>query len=224
MKLLIIEDSSSLRKSIAAGFTRLNFAVDETGDGKQGLNYAMTYDYDAIILDIMLPSMDGFSLLHTLRDNHIKTNVLILSAKDQVENRIHGLNLGADDYMIKPFSFDELHARIQTLIRRSRDFQSPIIVINSLTIDTTMRSANINNNPLNLTPKEYAILEYLALNQGKVVSYDSMDSHIYTSLDIVTRNTLEAHVSSLRKKLKRSGVDDLVKTRRGFGYYIEKVS
>lgn len=224
MKLLIIEDSPSLRKSIAAGFTRLNFAVDETGDGKEGLNYAMTYDYDAIILDIMLPSMDGFSLLHTLRDNHIKTNVLILSAKDQVENRIHGLNLGADDYMIKPFSFDELHARIQTLIRRSRDFKSPIINFDSLAIDTTMRSASINSMPLNLTPKEYSILEYLALNQGKVVSYDSMDSHIYTSLDIVTRNTLEAHVSALRKKLKRSGVDDLVKTRRGFGYYIDKTT
>ena len=212
----------SLRKSLAAGFTRLNFAVDETGDGKEGLNYAMTYDYDAIILDIMLPSIDGFSLLHTLRDKRIKTNVLILSAKDQVENRIHGLNLGADDYMIKPFSFDELHARIQTLIRRSRDFKSPVISIGDLSIDTTMRCASICNVTLNLTPKEYVILEYLAINLGKVVSYESMDSHIYISSDIVTRNTLEAHVSALRKKLKLSGLHDLVKTKRGFGYYIDK--
>ena len=144
MKLLLIEDSPSLRKSLTAGFTRLNFAVDDTGDGQEGLNYALTYDYDAIILDIMLPSIDGFSILQTLREKRIKTNVLILSAKDQVESRIHGLNLGADDYMIKPFSFDELHARILTLVRRSRDFKSPIINIHNLQIDTTMRSASSN--------------------------------------------------------------------------------
>ena len=222
MKLLIIEDSPKLRRSLAAGFTRLGFAVDDTGDGQEGLNYALTYDYDAIILDIMLPTMDGFCILHSLRDRRINTNVLILSAKDQVKDRIHGLNLGADDYMIKPFSFDELHARIQTLIRRSHEFKSPVINLDNLMLDTTMRTASIDNQVLHLTPKEYSILEYLALNQGKVVPYDSMESHIYTSLDIVTKNTLEVHISGLRKKLKNFSMADLIKTKRGFGYYIDK--
>ena len=222
MKLLIVEDSPRLRKSLTAGFTRLNFAVDSTGDGKDGLNYAMIYEYDAIILDIMLPSLDGLSLLKELRDKRKDTNVLILSAKDQVEDRINGLNLGADDYLIKPFSFDELHARIQTLIRRTHGVKSSHILLMGLDIDTTMRSASINSQTLNLTPKEYSILEYLALNQGKVMTYDTMDSHLYTSSDVVSQNTLEAHVSSLRKKLKQSGINNLVQTKRGFGYYIDK--
>ena len=124
--------------------------------------------------------------------------------------------------MIKPFSFDELHARIRTLIRRTKENKSPIVNIQTLSINTTMRNASINNTQLKLTPKEYSILEYLAINQGKVISYESIDNHIYTSLDIVTRNTLEAHVSALRKKLTYEGLNDIVKTKRGFGYYIEK--
>lgn len=222
MKLLIIEDSIRLRQSLKAGFKRLGYATDDTGDGKQGLSFAMINDYDVIILDLMLPSMDGLSILKQLRDNRKSTNVLILSAKDQVEDRIKGLNLGADDYMVKPFSFDELHARLLTLVRRIHDIKSPYIDLGQLTIDTTMCQARVNKQPLELTPKEYLILEHLALNQGRVITYESMENQLYSSIEAVTRNTLEAHVSALRKKLKQAQLPDLLKTRRGFGYYIEK--
>lgn len=222
MKLLIIEDSVRLRQSLKAGFKRLGYATDDTGDGKQGLSFAMINDYDVIILDLMLPSMDGLSILEQLRDHRKNTNVLILSARDQVEDRIKGLNLGADDYMVKPFSFDELHARLLTLVRRMHDIKSPHINLGQLTIDTTMCQANVNQQPLELTPKEYLILEHLALNQGRVISYDSMENQLYSSVEAVTRNTLEAHVSALRKKLKQAQLPDLLKTKRGFGYYIEK--
>ncbi len=211
-----------LRQSLKAGFKRLGYATDDTGDGKQGLSFAMINDYDVIILDLMLPSMDGLSILEQLRDHRKNTNVLILSARDQVEDRIKGLNLGADDYMVKPFSFDELHARLLTLVRRMHDIKSPHINLGQLTIDTTMCQANVNQQPLELTPKEYLILEHLALNQGRVISYDSMENQLYSSVEAVTRNTLEAHVSALRKKLKQAQLPDLLKTKRGFGYYIEK--
>lgn len=220
MKLLIIEDSKRLRKSLTSGFTRLNFTVDETEDGRQGLNYALTYNYDAVILDIMLPSMNGYCILQTLRDRNIKTNILILSAKDQVIDRVRGLNLGADDYLVKPFSFDELHARIQTLIRRSKDLVSPIVAIGELVININLRAAKVKNNQLSLTPKEYAIFEQLALNQGKVIPYESLGNHICDSQDLANKNTIEVHVSALRKKLKKYSMEGLIKTKRGYGYYI----
>ncbi|MCW8956462.1 MAG: response regulator transcription factor [Gammaproteobacteria bacterium] len=222
MKLLIIEDSVRLRQSLKAGFKHLGYAIDDTGDGKEGLSFAMINDYDVIILDLMLPSMDGLSILEQLRDHRKNTNVLILSAKDQVEDRIKGLNLGADDYMVKPFSFDELHARLLTLVRRMHDIKSPYIDLGQLAIDTTMRQASANNQLLDLTPKEYLILEHLALNQGRVITYESMENQLYSSIEAVTRNTLEAHVSALRKKLKLAQLPDLLKTKRGFGYYIAK--
>ncbi|NOX42504.1 MAG: response regulator transcription factor [Gammaproteobacteria bacterium] len=222
MKLLIIEDSTRLRRSLTAGFSRMGYAIDSTGDGKEGLSYAMINDYDVIILDLMLPSMDGLSILKELRDNKKKTNVLILSAKDQVEDRIAGLNLGADDYLTEPFSFDELHARLLTLMRRMHDIKSPTITIYNVIINTIMREVKVNDSILNLTPKEYLILENLALKQGHIITYASLENNIYTSLEAVTQNALEAHVSALRKKLKHAGACDLLKTKRGFGYYIDK--
>lgn len=222
MKLLIIEDSKRLRMSLSAGFSRMGYAVDSSGDGKEGLGFAMINSYDVIILDLMLPSLDGISILKKLRDSRKDTNVLILSAKDQVEDRIKGLNLGADDYMIKPFSFDELHARLLTLVRRSHNIKSPYIKLGNVEIDTRMRQVKINEEEINLTPKEYLILELLALRQGQVVTYEFLENNVYTALESVARNTIEAHISGLRKKLKLPGVGDLLKTKRGFGYYIDK--
>ena len=222
MKLLIIEDSSRLRNSLTVGFTRMGYAVDNSGDGKEGLSFAMINNYDVIILDLMLPSMDGISILKELRDKRKNTNVLILSAKDQVEDRVKGLNIGADDYMIKPFAFDELHARLLTLTRRMHGMKSPYIDLGNTKIDTIMRQVKVDDNVLNLTRKEYLILEHLALNQNRVITYEALGDQIYTGLESVTRNTLEAHVSALRKKLKQSNADDLLKTKRGFGYYINK--
>jgi len=222
MKLLIIEDSSRLRNSLTEGFTRLGYSVDSSGDGKEGLSFAMINDYDVIILDLMLPTMDGISILKSLRRAYINTYVLILSAKDQIEDRVAGLNSGADDYLIKPFSFDELRARLLTLTRRKHNISTPLINVDSLTVDTVMRKASVDNLMLNLTPIEYLILEYLALNLNRVITYDSMINQIYTSEDDVSKNTLEAHVSSLRKKLNVLKLSNLIKTKRGFGYYIER--
>jgi DNA-binding response OmpR family regulator len=222
MKLLIIEDSSRLRKSLHSGFTRLGYAVDEAADGKEGYNFALNNQYDVIILDLMLPGMDGLSILQALRNNHIQTHVLILSANDDVDDRIEGLNLGADDYLIKPFSFDELHARLLTLTRRKHNIKSPLITIKNLVINTVMHEASCNSINLALTPTEYQIIEYLSQNTNRIITYDALIDQIYTCHDCISRNTLEAHMSSLRKKLKLANVSDIIKTKRGFGYYVEK--
>jgi len=221
MKLLIIEDSARLRGSLVAGFTRLGCAVDQTGDGREGLSYALLNQYDVIVLDLMLPGIDGLNVLKELRNQHRDNYVLILSAKDAIEDRVAGLNAGADDYMIKPFSFDELHARLLTLTRRKHNTRSPQICFGSLIIDMVMREVGINDLKLSLTPTEYQIIECLALNVNHIVSYGSLSDQMHNShSSITTRNTLEAHISSLRKKLKYAGIVDFIKTRRGFGYYI----
>lgn len=222
MKLLIIEDSERLRRSLVAGFTRLGYAIDESGDGKEGLEYALINQYDVIILDLMLPSLDGLSILKELRYHHVNSYVLILSAKDHVDDRVAGLNFGADDYLIKPFSFDELQARLLTLTRRKHGVKSPFINLGNVVIDTVMRNISVSDCVIKFTPIEYLIIEYLALNLNRVMTYDQMLDHLYTNEDVVSRNTLEAHVSSVRKKLKNVSVSDFLKTKRGFGYYIEK--
>jgi len=222
MKLLIIEDSERLRRSLVVGFTRLGYAVDESGDGKEGLEYALINQYDVIILDLMLPSLDGLSILKELRHHHANSYVLILSAKDHVDDRIAGLNFGADDYLIKPFSFDELHARLLTLIRRKHDVKSPYIILGDVSVDTAMRKISISGSAVKFTPIEYLIVEYLALNINRIMTYEQVLDHLYTNEDMASRNTLEAHVSSVRKKLKKLSINDFLRTKRGFGYYIEK--
>jgi DNA-binding response OmpR family regulator len=156
-----------------------------------------------------------------MRAQHNKIHVLILSAKDQVQDRVKGLNMGADDYLIKPFSFDELHARICALVRRSYAEKSPHIQVGHLQFNSALKLLGCNGEKINLTPCELAIFEQLLLNRGRVISHAQLELNLYNSDAMVTRNTIEAHVSGLRKKLKKHGADDIVKTRRGFGYYIE---
>lgn len=222
MKLLIVEDSERLRKSLTTGLTQSGYTIDSTGDGREGLHYALDNDYDLIVLDLMLPSLDGLSLLQQLRDKKKDTNVLILSARDQVADRVKGLERGADDYLCKPFSFDELEARIKSIIRRSHQIKSPLVDLGPVSLDMSLRQLLVEETPLQLTPFEYAILEQLALNLGRVITYQNIEDHLYDSYQSVSRNAIEAHVSTLRKKLKNSGIMDLVKTRRGFGYYVDK--
>ncbi len=222
MKLLIIEDSERLRKSLVIGFKQLGLTIDSTHDGREGLNCALCGEYDIIVLDIMLPTMDGLSVLAEIREQKLETPILILSAKDQVEDRVKGLNIGADDYLCKPFSFDELHARINTLIRRANKFGTNQITIDNITIDIALKQILKNGTQIKLTPNEYSICEHLALNLGRVITYSNLENHLYNNNTTVSQNALEAHVSSLRKKLKRVGINTLIQTRRGFGYYIEK--
>ena len=221
MKILVIEDSRKLQKSLRAGLRRLGYAVDIAADGEEGLAYAMTCNYDVIVLDLMLPKKSGLEVLQEIRNSSQDPEVLILSARDQTRDRVAGLQQGADDYLVKPFSFDELHARIQALVRRRFKQKSPVITVGEIQIDTSLHIAYQGAVCFALTPTEMSILEYLALNRGRVISSGRLIDQIYDANSYVTRNAVEAHISSLRKRLNSAGAPKLVKTRRGFGYLIE---
>ena len=203
------------------GLGRSGFAVDCVADGKTGLRYALGVDYDVMVLDLMLPELDGLSVLQQLREAGRNFPVLILSARDQVADRIRGLELGADDYLVKPFVFDELHARLQALVRRRYEQRSPLLQLGSVTLNTALHSVSCAGTELPLTPNETALFEFLALRRGRVVSLTSLADHLYAGDVAVTPNAIEAHVSALRKKLRAVGEPELIKTRRGFGYCIE---
>jgi DNA-binding response OmpR family regulator len=221
VNVLIVEDSKTLRETLHDGLSKLSYGVDSVGDGKEGLDYARFKEYDVIVLDLMLPVMDGLSVLRELRAAGKKAHVLILSAKDQVEDRIRGLQLGADDYMIKPFSFDELCARIATLVRRRYDAKNPQTVIGGLTLNTAIREARCGVDAIPLTPGEYAILECLVLNRGCTISVEQLIDASYSSDATPSENVIQVMVCNLRKKLATAGEADVVKTRRGYGYYIK---
>jgi DNA-binding response OmpR family regulator len=221
MKLLVIEDSQRLLRSLGRGLKKTGYSVDLVADGRDGLDYARLNEYDVIVLDLMLPGMDGLTILRRLRDMGKQTHVLILSAKDRVEDRIRGLELGADDYLIKPFSFDELCARINSLIRRRYKAKNPEVVIGPVTLNTAKRVAQRNGTALNLTPAEYAILECLALNRGRVLSKEQLLDAIHDSDSFPGANVIEVMICNLRKKIDRGRKDSIVKTRRGYGYFVE---
>lgn len=220
MKILVVEDSKKLQKSLRAGLRRLGYAVDIAGDGEEGIAFATTGNYDVIVLDLMLPKKSGLEVLQEIRRSNHSPEILILSSRDQTHDRIAGLQQGADDYLVKPFAFDELHARIQALVRRRFNQKSPVISIGEIKIDTSLHIAYLGADCFPLTPTEMSILEYLALNRGRVISPGALLNQIYDSNSYSSKNAIEAHVSSLRKKLRRQGVTELVETRRGFGYLI----
>lgn len=224
MKLLVIEDSERLRRSLGHGLRRAGFAVDLTGDGREGLAFAEVNDYDVIILDLMLPGMDGLAVLRTLRQKGRKTHVLILSARDQVQDRILGLELGADDYLVKPFAFEELCARVRALIRRRYETKNPRIALGGVEIDTAQQKVFLGGEPVALTPSEYALLELLALRRGRVVTREQILAQIYESETDVASNVVEVLICSLRKKVQPVGAPILIVTRRGSGYLIEAAS
>ncbi len=223
MRLLIIEDSVRLRDSLKDGLSRSGYAVDAVGDGIDGRRYAMNTRYDVIVLDLMLPGLDGLGILKALREAGSPTRVLILSARDRIQDRVNGLHAGADDYLIKPFSFDELLARIKALVRREYQEPSPTVAIGSLEIDLALHTVRIDGTQLLLTPHEMSLLEILVLNRGRVMSTSALEDRLYNLTAHVTGNTIEVHVSKIRRKLREAGCDDLIKTRRGFGYFVESV-
>ena len=221
MKLLLVEDSQRLQRSLAAGLQKNGFTLDQAFDGEQALSYIATNDYDAIILDLMLPGIDGLTVLTKLRGDGRDCHVLILSANDQTEDRVRGLDLGADDYLVKPFSFDELVSRLRALNRRQSGNKNPLLVIDGVEIDTVSRRVSFGGRPIDLTPHEYHLLEFLAHRRGRVFSHDQLIERLYDAGSYVTRNAVEAHISSLRKRLTAVDAPKLVTTRRGFGYLIE---
>jgi DNA-binding response OmpR family regulator len=221
MRLLLIEDSVRLRSTLAKGLGRMGYAIDAAGDGREGLWLATENDYDVIVLDLMLPALDGWTVLRALREQGRATHVLILSAKDLVEDRIQGLSLGADDYLVKPFSFDELCARLQALVRRSYQAKNPRIRVGALEMDTAARRVAYAGREVRLTPREYSVLELLVLRAGEVVSRQVLWEHLYSFDANAASNVVDVMVCSLRRKLDPRSPQGLIKTRRGEGYVID---
>jgi two-component system OmpR family response regulator len=216
MRLLIVEDEPDLLASMAQAMREEGYAVDTAADGEDGLFKAESVDYDAIILDVMLPAMDGWTVLKKLRATK-KTPVLMLTARDQSRDRVKGLDTGADDYVVKPFDLPELFARLRALIRRSANRTTNVLEIGTVVIDTAARSVTQHTKPVEITAREYALLEYLALHRGEVVTRATLYEHLFGDDDDTLSNLLDVHVSNLRKKLGH----DFISTRRGHGYCIE---
>ena len=221
MHLLLIEDSPRLQSSIGRGLRKAGYALDIASDGKEGLWLAESSSYDAIILDLLLPGLDGLSLLRQLRAKQNSVHVLILTARDTVEDRVTGLRSGADDYLIKPFAFEELLARVQALCRRSYQRKNPSIKIGDLEIDTAARVARRKGKEIELTPREFKLLEYLALRRGQVVSRCEIEAHIYPDAAELMSNAVDSAICNLRKKITPGAARPLIQTRRGMGYLLE---
>jgi len=220
MRLLVIEDYRPLQQSLTKGLREAGFAVDTTGDGREGLWYATSNDYDVIILDLMLPGIDGLQILKKLRTRGQKSHVLILTARDAVEDRVTGLDLGADDYLVKPFEFRELLARIRALLRRSYRRKNPRIRIRDLRIDLTSQRVRRGRQEIQLTPREYALLEYLAMRAGEMVSRTDIWEHVYEFKSAASSNVVDVYIGYLRKKIERPGKPPLIHTVRGRGYLL----
>ena len=222
MRLLLVEDSNRLREAVAKALRQSGYAVDATGDGDDGLWMAKENTYDVVLLDIMLPGLDGLSILDRLREGGKETPVLFLTAKDTVADRVEGLRRGADDYLIKPFALEELLARVDALCRRSYQKPSSKVAVLDLEIDTNAKSASRGGEPIELTAREYAILEYLMMRQGAVVSRTEIEEHIYDELVSPMSNVVDSAVCNLRRKIATTpDAAPLIHTRRGQGYVLE---
>lgn len=221
MRVLVIEDSDRLRTYVRRGLRRCGYAVDVSSDGEDGLWQAENVAYDVIVLDLMLPKLDGLSILRHMRGHGNDTHVLILTAKDTVEDRVNGLDEGADDYLVKPFAMNELIARAQALARRSYGVKTPRITVGDLVIDTSRRRVTRNGIQLDLQPREYALLEFLAMRRGTVVSRREIEHHIYDNRSEPVSNVVNSAVCTLRKKIDRRDGPSIIETRRGMGYIVE---
>lgn len=215
MRILVVEDEPDLLRTISKALREKGYAVDEALDGKEALSCAAISSYDAIILDMMMPVMDGAQFLVSFRKLYT-TPVLILSARDTVANRVDGLNLGADDYLNKPFEMVELFARVQALIRRSMGTGDNIVTIRGVTMNFGSRLVHVGIRKVDLTAREFSILEMLLLKRNKVVSRTEIYEHVYDANEDSMSNLVDVHISNIRKKLQ----EDIIETRRGLGYII----
>ncbi|MEK7415195.1 MAG: response regulator transcription factor [Planctomycetota bacterium] len=220
MRLLLIEDHEQLRDSLANGLRAQGFTVDTASDGAAGWLAASAAEHDLIILDRMLPGLDGVEILRRLRRSGSMVPVLMLTARDTVEDRVDGLDAGADDYLTKPFAVAELLARIRSLLRRGRHLPDPVVVLADLEVDTVGRLVRRSGKRIELTPKEYATLEYLMLRQGAVVTRTELFEQIYAGDGEANSNVVDVLVGRLRRKLHPSGTKPIIHTRRGFGYQL----
>ncbi len=218
MRLLLVEDSQRLQRSLGKALRKAGYALDVSGDGEEGYWFATSSEYDAIVLDVMLPKLDGLTLLRQLRQKGRPTPVLLLTARDTVENRVEGLRMGADDYLVKPFALEELLARIQALCRRRYNANANLLVIGDLVIDLTSRLVTRAGRSLDLTAREFILLEYLAMRRGHIVTRAEIETHIYSDSNEVMSNAVDSAVCSLRKKLDAYDNPPMIFTKRGLGY------
>ena len=217
MRILIVEDEPDLADALARTLTDSEFAVDVSRDGEDGLFRALEIPYDAVVLDIMLPGRTGWEVLEAMRAAGSTTPVLMLTARDEVTDRVKGLNLGADDYLTKPFAVEELVARLRALGRRADGQPSPDVTVGAVRIDMTARRVYLRDEEVELTAREYGILELLARRRGEVVTRTTISEHLYSDDSHLLSNAIDVHVASLRRKLG----GELIKTRRGLGYLID---
>ncbi|MGA9421510.1 MAG: response regulator transcription factor [Rhodanobacteraceae bacterium] len=220
MRLLLVEDSERLRKTLERGLHRAGFTVDAAADGIQACGFLASFAYDLVILDLMLPRLDGAGVLRALPVRDHRPRVLVLSARDQVADRVQALDAGADDYLVKPFSFDELLARLHALSRRPEQVNQPFLERGGISLDSRAHSVTINGCPLKLTPREFALLELLLRNRGRIFTRSAILERIVGSDTSVSDRSIEVLVFSLRRKLDAAGCRNVVETRRGAGYLI----
>lgn len=221
MRILVVEDSVRLQRTLSHALRRSGYAVDLAGDGEEGLWLAESNPYDAIVLDIMLPKRDGLDVLRTLRARGQSTHVLLLTARDTVPDRVGGLAAGADDYLVKPFALEELLARVQALCRRAYGTKQPRLRVGDLEIDPSNRTVRRAGLAVELTAREYLLLEYLARRRGDVVTRSDIEAHIYDGQADPMSNVVDSAICVLRKKLGGAPAAPIIHTRRGHGYVLD---
>jgi DNA-binding response OmpR family regulator len=220
VRILVAEDHPSLARSLADGLRDEGYAVDLTQSGDEALHLAQVNPYDAILLDVMLPGKDGFAILKSLRQRNIGTPVLCLTARDGVEDRVKGLDLGADDYLVKPFAWEELIARVRSVLRRGHGQKSAVIRVGDLEVDTLKKVARRGGKTIELSAREYGLLEYLAHRAGQVVSRTDIWEHVYDQNDEASSNVVDVYIGYLRSKIDKEFERKLIHTRRGQGYIL----
>lgn len=222
MKILLVEDEERLLESIREGLVHSGYVVDTALDGEEGSFMAFTNDYDLIILDINLPKKDGFEILREIRERDREVNIIMLTALSDVDDRVRGFDLGANDYVLKPFHFEELKARIRSLLRRQTTIKNAVIETSGISFDTTKRTFTIDDENLRLTAKEAGILEYLFFNLGRYVTTEELMEHVWNDEVDLFSNVVRVHMSALRKKLKARLGKNIIRNEIGKGYIIDE--
>ena len=221
MRILVVEDEVNLNDIIVKKLKLEHYGVDSCFDGKEALDYVFSAEYDVILLDIMLPKLDGFEVLKKIRNKNIKTPVFLLTARDGIEDRVQGLDFGADDYLVKPFAFDELLARIRVLLRRNTDNASNIFTLSNLTVNCNSHEVFRDNTSIKLSTREFTILEYMIRNKEKVLSREKIEQHIWDYNYEGGTNVVDVYIRYLRKKIDDNFSPKLIHTIRGIGYILK---
>ena len=218
MRILIVEDEAGVAGFVEQGLTEAGYAVDVARDGSEGLEYALAFEYDVMVLDIMLPKMNGLDLLHEIRDKRVKVPVLLLTARDGVDDRVKGLDVGADDYLIKPFAFPELLARIRALLRRPPLQSGNLLSMNDLEMDVTRREVRRAGKKIELSPREFSLLELLLRHPNQVLTRTQIVEHVWNFDFYGDTNVVDVYIGYLRRKIDSGFVPPLIQTVRGVGY------